>query len=92
MPPSSFLYEATGVSPGATSVPLHTLTIASASTVNPSLGFFTQNGGIAIDPVADKLYFTLENGSTGGGLYEYNLSDNPTGILTTTRRWSPFGN
>ncbi len=86
-PPSSFLYEATGVTSAATSVAISQLPIGGAGTftLNPSLGFFDNAfpGGIAIDPTTHKLYFTLENGDTGGGLFEYNLTSNPNGSLTT---------
>ncbi|HEY1542442.1 MAG TPA: DUF4347 domain-containing protein, partial [Xanthobacteraceae bacterium] len=83
--PSSFLYEATGVTAGATSVSISQLPISGANThtLNPALGFFTQNGGVAIDPTTHKLYFTLENGPTGGGLFEYDLTGNPNGNFTT---------
>jgi hypothetical protein len=84
-PPSSFLYEATGVTAAASSVAITQLPIGNAAvhTLNPSLGFFTQDGGLAIDPTTHKLYFTLENGPSGGGLFEYDLTTNPNGNFTT---------
>src|SRR5262249_26545295 len=83
--PSTFLYEASGVTSAATSVSITQLPIGGAAThtINPSLGFFTQDGGLAIDPTTHKLYFTLENGASSGGLFEYDLTSNPNGNFTT---------
>src|SRR5262249_7249035 len=84
-PASAYLYEATGLTSNATSVTMTQLPINGSSTFPTSRGFFTQNGGIAIDPNTHVAYFTLEEGSAGtaGGLYKYSLTANPTGSFTT---------
>jgi hypothetical protein len=83
-PPSAFLYEATGVTSTATSVTISALQIDGDSTLATSFGFFTQDGGLAIDPSTHVLYFTLEGGATGtaGGLYKYDLVGNPSGTFS----------
>jgi hypothetical protein len=83
-PASAFLYEATGVSAAATSVAITTLSINGSSTFPTSRGFFTQDGGIAIDPNTHVAYFTMQDGAAGtaGGLYKYSLTANPTGSFS----------
>jgi lipopolysaccharide export system protein LptA len=86
IPASGFLYAATGVTSSAGSVTMSSLPVGSAGnfTFDASLGFFSQDGGLAIDPNTHKLYFTLEGGSAGtdGGLYEYDLTSNTNGSFT----------
>ena len=83
-PASAFLYSATGVSASATSVTIQQMPIGGSTSFAQSLGFFSQNGGLAIDPNSHKLYFTLELGSaaTKGGVYEYNLTGNASGSFS----------
>ena len=91
--PQTFLYEATGVSASATTVAIAQLPLGHAGTftLNPSMGFFTNDGGLAIDPTTHKLYFTLENGPTAGGLFEYDLTGNSTGTINTVWQQTAAG-
>ncbi|SEC97374.1 protein of unknown function [Rhizobiales bacterium GAS191] len=83
-PATPFLFAATGLTPSASTVAMSALPINGGSTFPTSLGFFTQDGGLAIDPNTHVLYFTLTQGSaaTTGGLYKYNLASNPTGSFS----------
>jgi hypothetical protein len=91
--PTSFLYEATGLGSAATSLSITQLPLGNSGTfaLDPSLGFFTQDGGLAIDPTTHKLYFTLENGPSDGGLFEYDLAANPNGNINTVWQQTAAG-
>jgi cytochrome c peroxidase len=92
-PASAFLYEATGVTSGATSVTMTALPIDGDTTFATSLGMFTQDGGIAIDPTTHVAYFTLEAGADGtnGGLYKYDLVGNPSGTFSAVYQETSSG-
>jgi Domain of unknown function (DUF4347)/FG-GAP-like repeat len=83
-PASGFLYEATGLSSTATSVTMHSLTINGGSTLAASLGNFSQNGGVAIDPATHNVYFILDDGNAGtaGGLYKYSFTSSFAGSVS----------
>jgi lipopolysaccharide export system protein LptA len=83
-PASGFLYEATGVSATATSVTMHSLTINGGSTLATSLGNFSQDGGLAIDPTTHNVYFILDDGNAGtaGGVYKYSFTSSFAGSVS----------
>jgi VCBS repeat-containing protein len=91
IPATPHLYSTTNLAPTATSASFSSLPL----NVPQNEGFFTQNGGVAIDHNggAPVLYFALEDGtvdtpqgqttsSTGSGLYSYNLTGNSGGTFT----------
>ena len=88
---ANFIYDVSGITPTATSLSITQLTISphdsglGGNNFPLSLGVLN---GIAVDKVNNILYFTADGtkSTSQGGIYFYDLSNNPTGTYGTV--WS----